>query len=163
MKDLKLASTFMVLSRRRMPVALLCVPCLFVLAGCNRGPAMYQVRGHVFYKDGTVPRGGVAVVFFQPKPNSTAEVRKSASSPIKPDGSFEMWTRKAGDGVYQGDYDVGFNVIKAVMDSKSLIVDRYTRPQTSGYSVTVDHNIDDLKFEIEPLPGVAGAAPTTGG
>lgn len=133
--------------------------CLLVMAGCNRGPEMYQVKGHVFYKDGTVPRGGVAVVVLQPKQNTTAVVRRSASGAIKPDGSFEFWSRKAGDGVHKGEYDVAFNVIKAVMDPKPLIVEKYTRPDTSGYEVTVDRDISDLKFEIEPLPGVTGAPP----
>jgi hypothetical protein len=40
-------------------------------------------------------------------------------------------------------------------------------PQTSGYKVTVDHNIDDLEFQIEPLPGAprasASAAQAQGG
>jgi hypothetical protein len=139
------------------------VALVVVLAGCQRGPTMYQVSGHVFYKDGTVPRGGVAVVVFQPKQDTTAEVRKGASGAIRPDGSFELWTKKAGDGAYAGEYNVGFTVLKAVMDPKPLIMDKYTRPGAAGYSVTVDHNISDLKYEIEPLPGVSGAAPSTGG
>jgi hypothetical protein len=124
---------------------------------------MYKVRGHVFYKDGTVPRGAVAVVVFQPKSDSSAEIRKGASGPIGADGSFEMNTRKAGDGVHKGEYDVGFTVLTAVMNAKSLIMEKYTKPGAAGYSVTVDRNIDDLKFEIEPVPGVTGAAPSTGG
>jgi hypothetical protein len=136
---------------------------LMLMPGCNRGPRMYQVRGYVLYKNGTAPKGGVSVVYLQPKKDTTAEVRKGANSPIGPDGSFNFWTKKVGDGVYKGEYDVGFTVIKSPMDSKSLIEQKYTIPQTSGYSVTVDRDIDDLKFEIEPLPGVTGAAPTTGG
>jgi len=124
---------------------------------------MYRVRGHVFYKDGTVPRGAVAVVVLQPKKDTTAELHKGASGAINPDGSFELFTRKGGDGVYKGEYDVGFTVLKATMDPKPLILDKYTRPGEAGYSVVVDRNIDDLKFEIEPIPGVSGAPPTTGG
>lgn len=133
--------------------------CLLVLIGCNHGPEMYHVQGKVLYKDGTVPRAAVAVVFFQPKADSTAVIRKSASSTIKPDGSFDLWTRKGGDGVNKGEYSVGFNIIKAIMDPKPLIAEKYTRPETSGYEVTVDRDISDLKFEIEPLPGVKGAPP----
>lgn len=128
--------------------------------GCNRGPAMHQVSGHVFYKDGTVPRGGVAVVFLQPKKDSTAVLKKSASSAIQPDGSFKMYSKTAGDGVYAGQYDVGFTIIKAVMDAKPLIQEKYTRPDTSGISVDVNEDKTDLKFEIEPLPGVKGAPPS---
>jgi hypothetical protein len=151
------------LSYRRVGTGLLLLPCLAALAGCDRGPKMHQVRGHVFYKDGTVPKAAVAVVVFQPKQGSKAEVRRSASGAIKSDGSFEMWSRKAGDGVYEGEYDVGFTVLKAVMDPQPLIQEKYTKPGGAGLSVTVDRNIDDLKFEIEPLPGVKGAPPTSGG
>lgn len=111
---------------------------------------MYQVRGHVYYTDGTIPRGAVAVVSFQPAQTSTAEIRKGASSAIAPDGSFELWTRTDGDGAYEGEYDVTFNVLKDVMDPKSYIKEKYRVPGT--YQVTVDHDIDDLEFEIEPQP-----------
>ncbi len=153
----------LVMNGRGMLLAGCCFVCLLALAGCNRGPEMYQVRGHVFYKDGTVPRAAVAVVVFQPKKDTTAEIRKGASGAINPDGSFVLWTRKAGDGVYKGEYNVGFTVLKAVMDPKPLIMDKYIRPGAAGYSVTVDRNISDLKFEIEPLPGVVGAAARSGG
>ncbi len=152
----KLCSTLAPL--HTLSVALL-VFCTVFIFGCDRVPAMHEVTGHVFFKDGTVPVGGIAVVVLQPKKDSTAQVRKAASGAIRPDGSFEMWTKKAGDGVYQGEYQVGFNVLKAPMDPKPLIAEKYTRPETSGYEVTVDRDIRDLKFEIEPLPGVKGAPP----
>lgn len=126
-------------------------------SGCNRGPAMYQVSGKVLYKDGSVPAGGVAVVRLQPAAKSGAEVRKGASGAIGSDGSFEMFTRVPGDGVYAGEYDVTFAVYKGPMDPTPLIAAKYLNPATSGYTVKVDQNISDLKFEIEPLPGVSGA------
>lgn len=133
--------------------------CAVSILGCNRGPTMHEVSGHVFFKDGTVPQGGIAVVVLQPRKDSTAQVRKGASGAIRSDGSFELWTKKQGDGVFQGEYQVAFTVLKAPMDPKPLIVEKYTRPETSGYEVTVDRDISDLKFEIEPLPGVKGAPP----
>jgi hypothetical protein len=133
---------------------------LFGLSGCNRGPAMYNVSGKVLFTDGSVPQGGVAVVRLQPSTDSTAEIRKGASGAIGPDGTFELFTRMQGDGVYEGNYDVTFVVQKGVMDTTSLIPPKYLDPQSSGYKVTVDHNIDDLEFKIEPLPGAPrGAAP----
>ena len=145
--------------RRTLLLAALTAPVLVAPAGCDRGPAMYRVRGHVFYTDGTVPRGAVAVVSFQPAGDTTAELRKSASGAIRPDGSFELWTRKEGDGVYEGQYDVTFNVLKAVMDPQPYIAEKYRVPGT--YQVTVDRDIDNLKFEIEPLPGAPrGTAPS---
>ena len=37
------------------------------------------------------------------------------------------------------------------MDTHFVHPPKYMDPQTSGYKVTVDHDIDDLEFEIEPL------------
>jgi hypothetical protein len=117
---------------------------------------MYQVRGKVLYKDGSVPKGGVCVVQFIPTSESTGEVRRGAGGPINPDGSFEMHTRKAGDGVFPGEYAVTFAVWPGPMDPRPLVLPKYINPKTTPYKVTVDHNIDDLKFEIEPQP--AGGA-----
>jgi hypothetical protein len=121
---------------------------------------MAHVRGKVFYKDGTVPRAGVCVIGFHPAPESTAEIRKGASSAIEPDGSFDMLTKKPGDGVYYGDYIVTFTIIKGPMDPTSLILPKYSNMRDSPYKITVDGNKDDLRYEVEPLPGVAGAAPS---
>jgi hypothetical protein len=148
-------------SRRCILAAAISIACVLPLAGCNRGPEMYHVKGHVFYKDGTVPAGAVRVVIFQPKKDSP--VRRAASASIDPDGSFEMWTKTTGDGVTKGEYDVGFTILKSPHDSTPLIKDEYATPGGAAGSITVDHNIDDLKFVIEPLPGVTGAPPTSGG
>ena len=137
------------------------LPLLFA-AGCNRGPAMYEVKGTVRYADGTVPRGGVAVVRLQPTEGSTAEIRKGATGAIGPDGSFELYTRVPGDGVYEGEYYVTFNIIKGPMDPTPLIPVKYMNRNTSGFKVTVDGNKSDLKFQLEQLPGVTGAKATGG-
>jgi hypothetical protein len=134
-----------------------------MVSGCNRGPAMYQVSGKVLYKDGSVPKGGVAVVRLQPDVSSTAEIRKGATGAIAPDGSFDLYTRVPGDGVYEGQYDVTFAVLKSVMDPISLIPEKYTNAETSGYEVVVDKDIEDLLFEIESLPGAARSAAVGGG
>jgi hypothetical protein len=130
--------------------------CIAALSGCDSGPAMSEVSGKVFYKDGTVPQAAVCVVRFEPTDTSTAEIRKGASGAIEPDGSFKLFTRRPDDGVYHGEYAVTFGVYKAVTNMTSLIADKYTRADTTPYKVTVDGDIDDLKFEIEPLPGVKG-------
>jgi hypothetical protein len=122
---------------------------------------MYRVRGHVFYPDGSVPRGGVAVVRFQPTGVSTAGIRKGASGAIEADGSFELWTRRTGDGVFEGEYTVTFAIQKGVMDTTPYVAEKYRDPTTTPYKITVDRNLDDLKFEIDPLPGAPrGKAPS---
>jgi hypothetical protein len=134
-------------------VLLLALFPLIALPGCDTGPAMSNVGGTVHYPDGSVPKGGVCVVRFQPATNTTAEIRKGASGEIKSDGTFEMWTKQPGDGVYDGDYVVTFAVFKGAMDPTSWIDEKYVRPDLTPYKVTVDGDKTDLKFEIEPLPG----------
>ena len=88
------------------------LPLIIVAAGCSKGPAVFQVRGKVMYKDGSAPRGGVRVVRFEPTRDSSAERRRVASGQIETDGSFELFTRRPGDGVFPGEYNVTFTVWK---------------------------------------------------
>jgi len=123
------------------------------VAGCERGPAVAQLSGTVQYPDGSPPRGAIRAIRFEPTEESTAKIRKSAGGDISAvDGSFQMFTRKPGDGVHIGEYAVTFAVLRDPKDiASSLIVDKYTSSRTTPYHVTVDRDIDDLKFEIEPL------------
>lgn len=121
------------------------------MVGCNSRPASAQVKGKVLYKDGSVPKGGVCVVRFEPAGDTTAEIRKGATGNIGSDGSFEMFTRKPGDGVFLGKYAVTFAVWKGPRDPESLILEKYTNSATSPYTITVDGDIDDLQYVIEPI------------
>jgi hypothetical protein len=123
--------------------------------GCDRGPRLYQVRGHVLYKDGSVPTGSVCLVGFQPAANSSAKIRKAATGVIGPDGAFELITRNPGDGVHPGEYDARFVIRKNGTDpATSMIPLKYEEPATSGYNnIKVDRDISELKFELEPLRG----------
>jgi hypothetical protein len=114
---------------------------------------MSTVTGTVKFTDGTVPQGAVALVQFQPSESSTAEVRKGATGPINPDGTFEMYTRQPGDGVHNGEYVVTFLVRKTVFDTNSLVDSKYVTPHTTPLKVQVDGSTDDLNFEIERAPG----------
>ena len=121
-------------------------------AGCSDRPATAQVSGKVLLKDGSVPQGGVRVVQFVPAKDSTAEILKGASGEIRDDGSFVAYTRKPGDGVFLGKYDVTFSIWKSAMDSTTLVAPKFSRASTTPYHVTVDDDIDDLNFELEPAP-----------
>jgi hypothetical protein len=125
-----------------------------VTVGCGGSPDTAQVSGKVLYKDGTVPRGGVCMVEFQPAADTSAKIRKPAKGEIREDGSFEAFTRKPGDGVFVGKYDVTFAVWKGAMEPVSLIDRKYTRASTTPYHVTIDDDVGDLQFEIEPLTEV---------
>ncbi len=117
---------------------------------------MYQVRGKVSFTGGPAPHAGVSMVTFQPAKDSTAEVRRPATGPIEPDGSFMMSTRISGDGVNAGDYSVQFNISKGPMDPTSLIPAKYTDVSAPQYKVTVDHDINDLEYTIDMSAGTSG-------
>jgi hypothetical protein len=123
--------------------------CLPGISGCQRGPAVAQVSGKVVYEDGSAPQGGVRVVRFEPAGDSQAEIRKAATGEIQPDGSFEMYTRVPGDGVYLGKYAVTFAIWKGPMDPTSLIPNAYTTAATTPYTLTIDDDKHDLVFEID--------------
>jgi hypothetical protein len=103
------------------------------------------------FKDGTIPRGSLCVVRFQPAADSPAEIRKAASADIQSDGFFEAFTRKPGDGVFLGKYDVVFSVLEDQNNSSSsLIHPKYNRASTTPYHVTIEDDVSDLEFELEP-------------
>ena len=138
-------------------VALLLLPLTVAQSGCG-GKQAYPVRGKVTYKDGSVPRGSVAVVLFTPSDDTTAEIRKGASGSIEPDGSFEMVTRMPGDGVYRGTYGVTFRVMRDTSNpASSYVAAKYTSPKSPQFTVNVDRNISDLSYVIEKAEGVAEA------
>jgi hypothetical protein len=118
--------------------------------GCSSDTA--QVSGKVVYKDGTVPKGGVCVVQFLPTDDSPAKIRKPATGEIREDGSFEACTRKPGDGVFLGKYDVTFAVWEGALEPVSLVEKKYTKKSTTPYHVTIDDDVSNLVFEIEPAP-----------
>lgn len=121
------------------------------LGGCDDRPATARVRGRVMFKDGSVPQSEVCVVRFEPTADSAAPIRKAASGEIERNGSFEMYTRKPGDGVFLGNYAVTFSVWKDRDTPESLIAEKYTKSDTTPYKIQVERDVDDLVYEIEPI------------
>ena len=121
------------------------------LGGCDDRPATAQVRGKVMFKDGSVPQAEVCVVRFEPTADSAAPIRKAASGDIARDGSFDMYTRKPGDGVFLGSYAVTFSVWKDRFKPDSMIAEKYTKSDTTPYKVKVEQDLDNLVYEIEPI------------
>jgi hypothetical protein len=120
-------------------------------AGCGGRAGTAEVKGRVIFKDGSVPRGAVCVVRFQPTADSTAEIRKAATGEIQADGFFEAFTRKPGDGVFLGKYDVTFSVLEDGTSSDSSLIDeKFTRASTTPYHITIEDDITDLGFQLEP-------------
>jgi hypothetical protein len=100
-----------------------CFVTFVVLAGCGRsGPTYVAVTGTVKYSDGTVPKGDMASITFQP--TSVGTDSKGASGSINPDGTFSLTTINPGDGARPGDYVVNVNVFKGYPDRKSLVANK---------------------------------------
>jgi hypothetical protein len=128
-----------------------CVAPLIVcalLTGCGKR-ASYQASGRAQFKDGSPLTGGVRVVHFEPADNSPAAVRRMATGQIATDGTFEMFSRKPGDGVIPGIYIVTFQVQDKPMGGKLLIPEKYTQAASSPFDIHVDGDKTDLLFELE--------------
>jgi hypothetical protein len=134
----------MMKARRGVTVALTLAACL----GCGKGKPVGQVRGRVICKNGELPQLGVRQIRFEPTPESKAVVRKGATGAINDDGTFELYTRKPGDGVHHGEYAVTFAFFKGAMDRESPLSPELASSATTPYRVTVENDMDDLQFEI---------------
>ncbi len=124
---------------------------LLGIPGCgSKGSKMVPVRGTVKFVGGTVPQGEVATVSFQPVSAGEGQPIKGAQGTINQDGSFEMFTRKPGDGVMVGRYKVCIIVRKKYMDPKSWVVpQKYVDAKTTPFEVNVEKAISDLKYELD--------------
>ena len=120
------------------------------LAGCG-AKETYQVSGRVQYSDGSPITGGVRVVRLQPTEDTTAKVRKAASADIAEDGSFELFTRRPGDGVFAGKYSVTFSILTQPLGGTSLIPAYYTDARSSPFTIEVVDDRSDLNFELDKL------------
>lgn len=121
---------------------------MMCLAGCDERE-IYQVRGKVQYEGGSPITGGVRVIRLEPAQDTTATVVKAASGNIAVDGTFEMFTRRPGDGVYAGKYAVTFTVLKGAMDAKPLIAEKYSQGDQTPFELVVDGDKTDLVYELE--------------
>lgn len=119
-------------------------------SGCGKSNPVAQVSGKVVFKNGTMPPAGVRVVRLEPTADSNMAVRKGASGRIGDDGSFEIFTRKPGDGVHYGTYAVTFAFWKSVTDQTSLIAPRFMDAKNTPYHLTVDKDMVGLEYELEP-------------
>jgi hypothetical protein len=124
----------------------------FVLAltGCGSRES-YDVSGVAKYEDGSPITGAVRIVRLEPAADTTATLRKVASGYLAEDGTFEMFTRKPGDGVVPGKYVVTFTVMDKAMGGKSLIPSKYNTIETSPFELVVDDDKDGLEYKLEKL------------
>lgn len=128
---------------------LLLATCLSGFVGCGSGHPVAQVRGKVIFPDGKIPQVGVRMIRFECAKDTDAAVRKGASGTINDDGTFELYTRKPGDGVHYGKYDVTFAIFNSSTDQRPLIPIEYTKSATTPFHVVVDDDQDDHVFTIK--------------
>jgi hypothetical protein len=128
---------------------------IFSLLGClaalGCSGEMVPASGRVAYSDGSNIEGAIRIIRFEPDDDTTAKVKKAASSEIAADGSFTLMTTRPGDGVYRGKYVVTFTVLESPETGKSLIKQKYSTFAESPFEVSVEGGKDDYFFELEKL------------
>jgi hypothetical protein len=120
------------------------------ITGCGSRES-YDVSGVAEYQDGSPITGAVRIVRLEPAADTTAALRKVASGYLAEDGSFEMFTRRPGDGVVPGKYVVTFTVMDKAMGGKSLIPAKYNNAETSPFELVVDDDKEGLEYKLEKL------------
>jgi hypothetical protein len=106
------------------------------------------VTGTVKYSDGTVPKGTIASINFQPVAG-TADT-KAASGSITADGSFSLTTVQPGDGARPGEYVATVHVMDGYPAGKSLVAERFRDPGNSPLKATVTEDGENhFDFVVE--------------
>ncbi|MEQ8847722.1 hypothetical protein [Botrimarina sp.] len=121
---------------------------LAAVTGCGGSPTA-QVSGRVEYADGSPITGAVRTISFRPTDDTFAEQRRAAQGQIAEDGSFEMYTRRPGDGVYKGKYKVTVIVLKDPNLGGLLVPERYAAIDDTPLEIEVTEDRDDLLYQIE--------------
>lgn len=125
-------------------------------AGCGSGgPAMARVSGKVTYKGQPVTKG--LITFQAASPDG-----RNATSPIGPDGSYNLQTEAPGDGAQLGDYTVAVSTREEeVLDyiptkpvpPKRSTPEKYEDPKTSGLTATVKGGSNTQNFDLTDEAG----------
>jgi len=131
------------------------IPCLFcvflLLAFSGCGGDKVSLKGKVTFKEDGSPLTSGMVCF------ETDTYR--ARGPLKPDGTYQVTSVKANDGIPPGTYkvyvfgaEVGVEETSGRMNaarSVSLVARKYTNKETSGITVEVDAKTKQFDFQVE--------------
>lgn len=106
----------------------------------NQEPEVYQVEGIVLL-DGEPMAGGVIQT-------THTGGWPGAYGGIDKDGHFMLMTD--GPGAYEGEHKVTFSLMGTGMPPASLIPEKYSDPETSGFTLTVNAQTknEEVKFEL---------------
>jgi hypothetical protein len=120
-----------------------CALWLFGIVGCGSG--LYPVSGRVTLDDGQPLTKGL-VVFEQ----QTGEKPVTARGDLQADGSFQLGTRRPGDGAPRGKYRVLISPIIDVENPRDPPFDkRYTAFDTSGLTFEVQAGTNDIPIRLD--------------
>jgi hypothetical protein len=151
------------LSGPRALLALVCLPAAF-LSGCG-GPKLAKVSGKVTYNGKPVTGGKI---MFYP------ESGRMAMGEIALDGTYSLTTFKAGDGALVGSHRIAIESTKVGPGSMEtpktfeeemkgvapggkilvagkvewLVPEKYSRPETSGLTRTVEHRDNKIDLDL---------------
>jgi hypothetical protein len=116
---------------------------------------LQNVSGEVKFSDGTIPKGEITIVRFEPVEGTHAEGQsKAASGDIGPDGKYVLTTIEKGDGAYVGEYKVTFTVLKSYIGRESLLDPKFTSAATTPHTAKVTKGGNNtFNFEISKAPG----------
>jgi hypothetical protein len=131
--------------------------------GCDNGPEVAPVHGHVSYMGAPVRTGTVT---FYPTQGG-----RPAVGSIKADGSYTLSRKVPGDGVAVGEYNVTLEAREAVtpvasqarslaeevsaepvgkttVPPKELVPAKYSMVETSGLTATVNSGTNQIDFKL---------------
>ena len=133
---------------------------VMLIAGCGSKNALdtIPIRGEVIYNGKPLTEG---TVVYLPAPGSKS---RQATGPLESDGSFSLTTQSADDGAMKGEYQIivlaykpkppepkSKEELEALINKEGesqrgfIIPEKYTNPETSGLSDTVDENHSGFK------------------
>ena len=122
----------------------LCLVALAMLAasaGCGSGhPKTVAVSGRVTVNGKPLPSGDIQLV---------PEKGRPAFGTIAADGRFVLGTFEDNDGAPKGTYKVVVTAFETLgAQNRTLVPDRYSSPQTSDKTVTIDGPTDALGIDL---------------
>ncbi len=126
---------------------------LLVIAGCSKSPPLYKVTGKASFRGKPLATGMVGFHHTDAKsPMVTGEIR--------PDGSFELMTKRPGDGAVPGEYMVTVTsmlpgkgvegIDKDYQPPKPLIPLRYMRLDETPLKATVEPKDNVIDLSLSP-------------
>jgi hypothetical protein len=131
---------------RRLPAwALSSLFISLTVSGCGDGlPKTYPVKGKVVFKGGKPMTSGTIMV------QSVAKPDLLASGDLQSDGSFELYSNMGKSGMVEGEHRVLIEPPLPEYGEKAAVGKSYQRFETSGLTINVKPEDNDVLIEVDP-------------